>query len=342
MFMETKISSTAKSDLPSARALLSSIEQTGHALFGLNSDEQLDQLEDLPTVFGATDDELQMLESFLKNSDDVDLNCLQDELSLEEELECAKNIDEVTQMISSMDEENSRSDVGAHMKGRKCKFRGVSQTAGKKWGAKYGKYGRIPGASACATPSIAARAYDCWLKENKPDKCRRFLNYCTDPCCGKFRNPLNLELSAEEEAADPVCMCNDRENLEKERRDKEARRKREKRRQQKRRRKDEDGRTSLSPDSSLSPTSSQSCLSPVVLPTEPLGACATSSTVPQFAEVLSQQPQLVPTPPLKFARYSSPPPCLAVACPLVVRPRQALSYGQLKDLLLASAAVAGA
>ena len=140
MFMEKKISSTANSDLPSPRASLSSIGQTGHALFGLNSDEQLDQLEDLSAKFGATDDELQMLESFLKNSDGVDLNCLQDELSFEEELECAKNIDEVTQMISSMDEENSRSDVGAHIKGRKCKYRGVSQTAGKKWGAKYGEF----------------------------------------------------------------------------------------------------------------------------------------------------------------------------------------------------------
>lgn len=87
--------------------------------------------------------------------------------------------------------------------GRKSIFRGVSRTAGGKWGAKYaGK--RIPGASACTTEEEAAHKYDAFLKEHAPHKYLKFRNFCGG--CGKFCSPRCSSTSTTL-ALDNLCVC---------------------------------------------------------------------------------------------------------------------------------------
>jgi len=91
--------------------------------------------------------------------------------------------------------------ITATATGRKSMFRGVSRTAGGKWGAKYaGK--RVPGASSCMTEEEAAHKYDAFLKKHVPRKYLRFRNFCGD--CGKFCSP---RCSSTMLAPGNLCVC---------------------------------------------------------------------------------------------------------------------------------------
>jgi len=84
--------------------------------------------------------------------------------------------------------------------GRTSIYRGVSMTAGGKFGAKYGGK-RIAGASACATAEEAARKYDAHLRAFVARK-THFCNFCAE--CGGFRNALHLTMHTSQ------CMCGEK------------------------------------------------------------------------------------------------------------------------------------
>lgn len=321
-----------------ASCALSSIEKPGRALL------EPKQADSDNVNVDEDGDDLQVLESLLLGT-----NASEDpsELDLELDLACARNIDDVTDLLASLEQEQNveypnvkkstppASDPSGsfappqsgRMKTRKSKYRGVSQTTGNKWGAKYGKHGRILGASTCSTPAVAARAYDDWLKVNKPEKCRRFLNYCSNPLCRKFRNPLSVELTPEEQREEELCQCNDKEKYEQERRERERKRKRDKRREEKSK------RTGQLP-SSITATKRRKVTAASPAASPPVVGASSSSSAPGAPKVdaatslgvlvnlLHQPEQQVPA-----------PPCQA-------HPPAAQSFQQLRELLRASAAVA--
>lgn len=84
--------------------------------------------------------------------------------------------------------------------GRTSIYRGVSMTAGGKFGAKYGGK-RIAGASACATAEEAARKYDAHLRAFVARK-THFCNFCAE--CGGFRNALHLTTHTSQ------CTCGEK------------------------------------------------------------------------------------------------------------------------------------